>query len=107
MEIENMFKDFWEKLKTFSIHLLLSCSNILKLDRTKITNMEMRILFSVRNVCVAGLFLFAFSPLLSMAQTTATLMGTVKDHHTQEPLIGATIILENTAIGIATDPEGK
>lgn len=41
------------------------------------------------------------------AQGLATLTGVVKDRNTQEPLIGATVILENTSLGAQTDIDGK
>lgn len=41
------------------------------------------------------------------AQSTGTITGTVTDTKTGEPLIGATVILEGTNLGAATDPEGR
>ncbi|WP_409029192.1 TonB-dependent receptor [Gracilimonas sediminicola] len=41
------------------------------------------------------------------AQTSGTITGTVKDVKTGEPLIGATIILEGTNLGAATNAEGR
>lgn len=41
------------------------------------------------------------------AQTSGTITGTVKDAKTGEPLIGATIILEGTNLGAATNVEGR
>ena len=59
-----------------------------------------------RFICIAFIA-FGLYPSIVVAQITATLMGAVKDHNTQEPLIGATIVLEGTTIGISTDAEGK
>lgn len=42
-----------------------------------------------------------------MSQTTGTLLGSVKDAKTQEPLIGATVLLESTNIGTTTDLDGR
>ncbi len=41
------------------------------------------------------------------SQTVGTLLGSVKDAKTQEPLIGATILLETTNIGTITDIDGR
>ncbi|MAO65587.1 MAG: TonB-dependent receptor [Balneola sp.] len=41
------------------------------------------------------------------AQTTGTITGTVTDAKTGEPLIGATVILEGTQLGDATNTEGR
>lgn len=41
------------------------------------------------------------------SQTTGTLLGSVKDAKTQEPLIGATVLLESTNIGTTTDLDGR
>lgn len=42
-----------------------------------------------------------------LAQTTGTITGTVKDDKTGEPLIGATVILEGTNLGSATNFDGR
>lgn len=42
-----------------------------------------------------------------LAQTTGTITGTVKDAKTGEPLIGATVILEGTNLGSATNADGR
>ena len=42
-----------------------------------------------------------------LAQPTATLTGLVRDRVTQEPLIGASVSVETTSIGTATDVEGR
>lgn len=49
------------------------------------------------NCIPAGLF----------AQSTGTLSGTVTDAKTGEPLIGATVLLEGTELGDATDVNGR
>jgi hypothetical protein len=41
------------------------------------------------------------------AQTTGTISGTVTDAKTGEPLIGATVILEGTQLGDATNTQGR
>src|SRR6056297_2494446 len=41
------------------------------------------------------------------AQASGTLTGTVSDAKTGEPLIGATVILEGTELGDATDTNGR
>jgi hypothetical protein len=41
------------------------------------------------------------------AQTSGTITGTVKDDKTGEPLIGATVVLEGTNLGAATNTEGR
>ena len=52
------------------------------------------------------LFFLLFSSTLQ-AQNTGSLTGTVKDKLTQEALIGATIKLEGSSLGAATDLEGQ
>ena len=44
---------------------------------------------------------------LLMAGTTGKLVGVVKDKESQEPLIGANVIIEGTGLGTATDAEGR
>ncbi|MEP7322040.1 MAG: SusC/RagA family TonB-linked outer membrane protein [Saprospiraceae bacterium] len=53
--------------------------------------------------------LLCISMLLSMLNLTAqkTITGTVKDNSTNEPLIGATVLVDGTTIGTATDIDGK
>jgi hypothetical protein len=46
-------------------------------------------------------------PAVIFAQGTGTLMGTVKDHNTQETLTGANIVLEGTSWGASCDPDGR
>ncbi|MDR9419539.1 carboxypeptidase-like regulatory domain-containing protein [Gracilimonas sp.] len=51
---------------------------------------------------------FLFSIQINViAQTTGTITGKVTDAKTGEPLIGATVILEGTSLGDATDTEGR
>ncbi|WP_428235978.1 TonB-dependent receptor [Gracilimonas sp.] len=51
--------------------------------------------------------LFMLSSGVLYAQTSGTITGTVKDAKTGEPLIGATVILEGTSLGAATNAEGR
>lgn len=55
------------------------------------------------------ILLLSFSVLLLhsvIAQNTAIISGFVKDKNTQEPLIGATVMLEGTTLGALTDADG-
>jgi outer membrane receptor protein involved in Fe transport len=54
--------------------------------------------------CVAMLLLYAAAPL--QAGQTGKISGTVKDAKTGDPLVGATVILQGTRIGAATDASG-
>ncbi|MBU3663665.1 MAG: carboxypeptidase-like regulatory domain-containing protein, partial [Bacteroidetes bacterium] len=40
-------------------------------------------------------------------QSLGSISGKVLDKNTQEPLIGATVILQGTSLGAQTDAEGK
>lgn len=51
--------------------------------------------------------LFMLSNGVLYAQTSGTITGTVKDAKTGEPLIGATVVLEGTNLGAATNAEGR
>lgn len=53
-------------------------------------------------------FVFCW-PILSAlsAQNTGVIVGTVKDRATQEPLIGATVVVEGANLGTNTDADGK
>lgn len=53
------------------------------------------------------LFLWLTFSVSILAQTTGTLTGTVTDAKTGEPLIGATVILEETNLGDATNSDGR
>ncbi|WP_231583475.1 TonB-dependent receptor [Rufibacter radiotolerans] len=52
-------------------------------------------------------FLFALSCLVATAQSTGRITGLVRDKNTQEPIIGATVSLEETTIAVATDVQGR
>jgi len=52
-------------------------------------------------------FIFLLLPLLVFSQAKGSLSGTVNHGKTGEPLIGATVILEGTTLGSATDVNGK
>jgi hypothetical protein len=52
-----------------------------------------------------GLLLGNFQ--IATAQSTGILVGSVTDKITQEAIIGATVRLEDTQLGTATDVEGK
>ena len=55
-----------------------------------------------------GLLLVLFvGPAVAQTAPTATLTGLVRDRATQEPLIGASVSLENTTLGTAADVEGR
>ncbi len=60
-------------------------------------------LFMIKRIHLLILFLL---PITAVAQT-GTLTGVVTDAKTGEPLIGATVILEGTSIGDATDENGR
>ena len=50
---------------------------------------------------------FCISGSSLLAGTTGKITGIVRDASTEEPLIGANIIIEGTSIGAATDIEGR
>ncbi len=55
------------------------------------------------------LFIFCtalVSAVISFAGTTGKITGTVKDSQTGEPVVGASVVVEGTKIGAATDIEG-
>ncbi|TAK51755.1 MAG: TonB-dependent receptor [Bacteroidetes bacterium] len=56
------------------------------------------------SLSILVLLLFFFTPYL---YSQVTLRGTVSDSATREPLIGASVALKGTALGSATDREGK
>ncbi|MEM6316521.1 MAG: TonB-dependent receptor [Bacteroidota bacterium] len=58
----------------------------------------------MKNLLFSGLFLLA-CPLFSFAQ--GTISGTILDEKYAEPLIGANVVIEGTAIGTSTDFDGK
>lgn len=51
------------------------------------------------------LLLFSFQ--ITFAQTTGVVIGTVKDKNTQETIIDAVVLVENTTNGAATDVDGN
>lgn len=57
------------------------------------------------NVCLVLLSLFTFS--FSFAGTTGKISGSVVDEKTNEPVVGATILITGTSIGAASDVEGN
>lgn len=55
---------------------------------------------------VTGLLLFIAIPVLTYAQY-GKISGKVVDRETKEPLVGATIVLQGTALGASTDIDGR
>lgn len=53
------------------------------------------------------ILMMVFLSSFAYSQNTGLIAGTVLDKNTQEPLIGATIILVGTPLGAQTDAEGK
>jgi len=53
------------------------------------------------------LFLLVLFTSSTFAQNTGSIQGTVKDKNTQETLVGATIQLEKTTLGVNTDIDGN
>ncbi|MDE6338050.1 MAG: carboxypeptidase-like regulatory domain-containing protein, partial [Muribaculaceae bacterium] len=54
---------------------------------------------------VVTALIIAFTSSSAVAQTTLTISGTVTDND-NEPLIGATVMVKNTTVGVATDIDG-
>ena len=52
------------------------------------------------------LVIFTFTNLIQ-AQKTGVIRGVVKDKQTQETIIGATVVVEGTQLGAATDLDGN
>lgn len=52
-------------------------------------------------------FGFLLVALIAQSQNTGIITGKVTDAKTQEPLIGATVLLEGTTLGAQTDVDGK
>ncbi|QHL87375.1 TonB-dependent receptor plug domain-containing protein [Nibribacter ruber] len=50
---------------------------------------------------------FLFIAFAASAQNTGRITGVVRDKNTQEPIIGATVSLEQTTLGVATDAQGR
>jgi TonB-dependent receptor len=63
-------------------------------------------IFRMSIFTTAFIFLFLFIPSSSNAQT-GSLKGRVFDKTTNEPLIGANVIIEKTSMGAATDRDGN
>ncbi len=59
---------------------------------------------NIRTLCL-GISLFLNS--LTFGNAVFTITGNIIDAQTQEPLIGATIIAQNTLVGVVSDIEGK
>ncbi len=53
------------------------------------------------------LLILLYGPAKAQTGPTATLTGLARDRATQEPLIGASVSLENTTLGTAADVEGR
>jgi hypothetical protein len=51
--------------------------------------------------------LFTLSSIIATAQSTGRITGVVRDKNTQEPIIGATVSLEETTLAVATDVQGR
>ena len=59
---------------------------------------------------ICSVVIFSFSILFlqqGFSQASATLFGTVRDARTNEPLIGASLFLQGTNLGAATDIDGR
>ena len=52
------------------------------------------------------IILLILLPVSLFAGVTGKIMGVVKDKETDEPLVGANVIIEGTALGAATDING-
>ncbi|RMF57979.1 MAG: TonB-dependent receptor [Calditrichaeota bacterium] len=55
---------------------------------------------------IFGLFFLLFSSFLLALPRGGTLAGKVVDQHTQQPLVGVNVVVENTLLGATTDEEG-
>ena len=60
-----------------------------------------------RALCRLLLFVAILMPVMSRAQATGKITGTVKDKKTQEAIIGAAVIVEGTSLGNVTDTSGN
>ena len=60
----------------------------------------------ITRIAASAIFLFLLIPSLLNAQT-GSLKGHVFDKYTNEPLIGASVILEKTSLGSAVDRDGN
>lgn len=60
----------------------------------------------MRKHCLLVLMLLTL-PIPAVLAQTGVITGSVKDCNTQQPLVGAALLLEGTTLGTATDPEGR
>ena len=60
-----------------------------------------------RALCRLLLCVAILMPVMSRAQATGKITGTVKDKKTQETIIGAAVIVEGTSLGNVTDTSGN
>ncbi len=60
----------------------------------------------MKKFCLLVLMLLTWAGPAALAQT-GVITGSVKDRNTQQPLVGAALLLEGTTLGTATDPEGR
>jgi hypothetical protein len=65
-----------------------------------------RFMFEKRILKLAFAILFCFSSMMAFAQATGSIKGKVLDQVTKQPIIGATVKLDNSTMGAATDVEG-
>lgn len=61
----------------------------------------------VKALLYAILALILMHPRIAFSQTTGKIAGTVLDQTTDEPLVGANVIIENTTMGAAVDLDGN
>jgi TonB-linked SusC/RagA family outer membrane protein len=76
--------------------------------RIKLSSQKVTLLLSIRN-CLIKMLVLVFGILINLsvfAQDTRTLRGTVVDAQ-NNPVIGATVIVKDTRIGVPTDVEGN
>ncbi|GAA4314165.1 TonB-dependent receptor [Nibribacter koreensis] len=52
-------------------------------------------------------FVFILNFYQAQAQSVGRITGVVRDRNTQEPIIGATVSLEGTTLGVSTDAQGR
>ncbi|WP_167619174.1 SusC/RagA family TonB-linked outer membrane protein [Maribellus sediminis] len=76
--------------------------------RIKLSSQKVTLLLSIKN-CLIKTLVFVFAILINVsvfAQDTRTLSGTVVDAQ-NNPVIGATVIVKDTRIGVPTDVDGN
>src|SRR5688572_2857286 len=61
----------------------------------------------MKNLYIIYTLLLLLFPATIFAQVTGNISGTVKDKNTQEPIIGATVLLEGTGLGAVVDTDGQ